>query len=220
MKISRTDLVGQNGNDAEIYHHLHRHGHRPKSGCSPTYSSWVAMKHRCNNSASHNYHLYGGRGISVHPRWSDFVNFLADMGDRPEGTSLDREDPDGDYCPGNCRWATSKQQARNRRTSVLTEVDGVLMNLVDVADDFGIPRTTLYRRYRQGVRGVELVCKANRNNRRVGSLNHSSKLTALDVLGIRARVAAGEKAADLAAEFQVAQPTISNIVRRRTWNHI
>jgi hypothetical protein len=75
------------------------------------------MKKRCNNPNATGYHRYGGRGIKVCARWSDFGNFLADMGVRPAGMSLDRIDPDGDYEPGNCRWATAKEQRANQSKS-------------------------------------------------------------------------------------------------------
>lgn len=92
------------------------HGRGSKSLRDRTYKTWLSMKARCENPRSQNYKYYGGRGIEICARWSsNFEEFLADMGDRPEGKSLDRIDPDGDYEPGNCRWATRKEQRVNRR---------------------------------------------------------------------------------------------------------
>ena len=85
---------------------------------TPEYRSWQAMQSRCTNPKMHNFMRYGGRGITVCDRWcgeQGFATFLADMGERPEGTTIDRVDVNGNYEPGNCRWATPKEQRANQR---------------------------------------------------------------------------------------------------------
>lgn len=101
-----------------------KHGHARADGnrrlTSPEYRSWKAMLERCRNPNAPNFHLYGGRGIKVCDRWlgdEGFPNFLADMGERAKGLTLDRIDVDGDYTPANCRWADAKEQSNNRRST-------------------------------------------------------------------------------------------------------
>lgn len=91
-----------------------RHGHTGKGWASPTYRSWYCMKQRCTNPNAPNYKHYGGKGIRLCPRWELFHNFLADMGERPPETSLDRIDGTKNYNKENCRWVTSKEQRRNQ----------------------------------------------------------------------------------------------------------
>jgi len=86
---------------------------------SPEYRSWQAMKQRCLYEKHKSFDHYGGRGITICPQWlASFENFYADMGPRPEGTTLDRIDPDGDYTPDNCRWASHATQTANRKRSI------------------------------------------------------------------------------------------------------
>lgn len=98
-----------------------RHGHAlGNSPPSPTYSTWIAMRTRCNNPRRDNSDRYIERGIKICERWNIFENFLEDMGERPEGMTLDRwPNMNGDYGPDNCRWATPIEQARNTRRNVL-----------------------------------------------------------------------------------------------------
>lgn len=82
---------------------------------SNTYNSWLSLKERCRNPNSVSYHNYGGRGITYNPDWEDYTKFLEDMGQCPEGYSIERVDVNGSYCKPNCKWATRAEQSYNRR---------------------------------------------------------------------------------------------------------
>lgn len=122
-----------------------------------THKSWDSMLQRCNNPNDPSYYRYGGCGIRVHKRWFRFENFLADMGERPVETTLDRYPaPEGNYEPGNCRWATSDQQARNKKNSRWVTYKGQSKMLIDWSREFGIPYDLLLRRANRGLTGEAL----------------------------------------------------------------
>lgn len=85
------------------------------NGTNPTYGTWYSMRQRCNNKNSHKWPIYGALGVTVCERWSVFTAFLEDMGERPEGKTLDRINTFGNYEKDNCRWATAKEQRNNQR---------------------------------------------------------------------------------------------------------
>jgi hypothetical protein len=117
---------------------------------STAYRVWKDMRARCRNPNDSDFADYGGRGISVCERWDDFPAFLADMGERPGGTTLDRIDVDGNYEPGNCRWASGKAQANNKRSNLRLELNGQVRTLQEWSDEYGIGRSTVRWRLRQG----------------------------------------------------------------------
>lgn len=106
---------------------------------SSAYSSYLAMKRRCTDPGDISYCRYGARGIRVCERWLEsFENFLADMGERPKGFDLDRINNDGNYEPGNCRWISHKQNARNRSNNRLLTHQGVTRTLAEWAEVTGL----------------------------------------------------------------------------------
>ena len=124
---------------------LRTHGHGTDN--SPTYRSWAQMLQRCRNPKNDRFKDYGGRGIIVCDRWRSFENFLSDMGSRPEGTSIDRyPDKNGNYEPGNCRWATRREQQNNMRSNAVLACYGITATLSEWAERTGIAKDTLRRR--------------------------------------------------------------------------
>jgi hypothetical protein len=108
------------------------------------------MKARCDNPNHSRYEDYGGRGITYCDRWADFDNFVEDMGPRPFGTTLDRINSNGNYEPGNCRWATDAQQHNNRRHCVYYEFQGEQLTLAQIAELVGLPYKALHHRVKRG----------------------------------------------------------------------
>lgn len=122
-----------------------RHGHATKnSRVSTTYVSWSCMKGRCLNPGDSSYDRYGGRGISICRAWQNsFEQFLSDMGERPDGKTLDRIDVNGNYEPSNCRWATPSEQSKNSRRRRLPMFRGAAMPFDKIAKLTGIREGTL-----------------------------------------------------------------------------
>jgi hypothetical protein len=106
----------------------------------PEHYTWRTMLARCTNPKNKQYPLYGGRGITVCARWLDYANFLADMGSRPEGMSLDRVDNNKGYAPDNCRWATRSQQQRNKSTTRIYTNGEFIGTLVECATYLGMSK--------------------------------------------------------------------------------
>lgn len=104
------------------------------------------MMDRCYDNKDRAYHRYGGRGIYVDQSWHSLGQFIADMGERPDGMSLERIDNNGPYSKENCRWATSKDQCRNRRSNRIIEFNGISKTLVEWSEITGINRTTITNR--------------------------------------------------------------------------
>jgi hypothetical protein len=123
------------------------------------YSAWMAMRERCNKPTGKMWHRYGGRGIVVCAAWDDFLVFLHDVGRCPPGMTLDRIDNNGPYEPGNCRWATRKEQARNRSDSVLITAFGQRKICKDWAAYLKIPYGTLGGCIRRGLSIEEVIQK-------------------------------------------------------------
>ncbi len=114
------------------------------------FSTWTDIQTRCHNPNSTGYADYGGRGITVCDRWREsFLNFLADMGERPKGMTIERDNNDGPYSPDNCRWATRTEQARNKRNSVrVPGHEGKA--LAELAEAAGITRSGMWLRVKKG----------------------------------------------------------------------
>lgn len=145
-----------------------RHGHASRSGRTAEWLSWHAMRRRCDDARSPAFRDYGGRGITVCERWRSFEAFLADMGRRPSAAhSIDRINNDGNYEPGNCRWATQTEQSRNQRSNRMSTHNGQTKCTAEWAEASGIAYSTLKSRLLRGMSIEDAVSlSADRNDRR------------------------------------------------------
>ena len=145
---------------------VHGHGHsgsrRPNS---PTMMSWASMMQRCYKPKTNRFEAYGGAGIKVCKEWHAFVNFLSDMGERPDGKTLDRINSSKDYCPSNCKWSTRKEQNRNRKSVIMLTARGKTMCLAEWEENGSAVRAnSIARRIRAGWPAeMAIFFKGNRN---------------------------------------------------------
>lgn len=117
---------------------------------TPIYAVWNSMISRCTLESCTSYRNYGARGVYVCEKWRKFENFYSDMGDRPDGMTLERIDNDGNYFPENCKWDTPKNQSRNKRTNRLISYKGETRCLVEWSEIFNLKQNTLSRRLKLG----------------------------------------------------------------------
>ena len=156
------------------------------------------MKGRCLRESHPSYYNYGGRGISICDRWLDFEKFYEDMGDPPEGLSLERIDTDGDYTPENCQWAKWSDQMRNRRDRLLLTVNGVTKPLMQWCEERGIAYHNALQRLKTGFEPEEVLSEQSLKRRdlkyitRNGmtkSLHEWCQLLKMSYATVRARIA-------------------------------
>lgn len=175
------------------------------------FSSWTWMIQRCQNPKSPGFSGYGGKGIRVCKRWSDFRLFLEDMGGRTDSQSIGRIDNSGHYEPSNCRWETSAQQNCNRSNSVRISVGGRVVNQSEAARKIGISDSTLSRRLKRGYSPESaLSCDSIKK----------VKLCAQQVSEIKRLSSEGKGDREIAASFDVTRQAVSNIRRGVSWAHI
>ena len=149
------------------FKHLCRH--LLPSSRSAEYRAWGRMLERCRNPRQGRYAAYGGRGIKVCERWLNFCEFWRDMGARPSAWhTLERIDVNGDYGPGNCRWATRREQVRNRRDTMRVALGGGRSRtLVELVADLGLRREVVYGRLKLGWSLADAVSVPVRSYRRL-----------------------------------------------------
>ena len=125
----------------------------------PLYSVWQGMRRRCRNPLAKQFNDYGGRGISICSEWDDFHQFVADIGERPDGFSVERIDNDKGYSPENCRWASRIEQQRNQRTTRRVTIDGTIYLVAELVRPSGLKHETIIRRAEKGMTYEEVTQK-------------------------------------------------------------
>lgn len=197
-------------------------------------ASWAESRARCENPNHRQYKFYGGRGIVYCERWKVFDNFLQDMGERPDGYTLERLDVDKGYSPDNCVWADRKQQTRNRRVTKWLTVDGVTRTLAEWAEVTGVNYDTLKMRVKAGYDPKDVVSKPVKCGARLEGKQYKERvyrrpayipgksgpcLFSLEqVREIRAEFArGGQSYSSMARKLGVATNTVSELIRGVTY---
>lgn len=135
----------------EIINKPRTHGFRMRGEKTKGYIAWASMKNRCTNQSCNKYPIYGGRGITYAERWESFECFISDMGEPiRHDLSLDRIDVNGNYEPGNCRWATPFEQSNNTRYTRFFEHNGLRLSISQWANHIGVSRDTIKLRLKRG----------------------------------------------------------------------
>lgn len=158
-------LRADTGNGMTTSSFKHGHAATRKRGQSRTYQSWMSMKERCDSPKHKSYADYGGRGIGYCARWIEFVNFLVDMGVRPEGKTLGRKDNSGGYSLENCEWQTYKEQARNRDNNTFLEYQGLRLTIAEWSDRLGLTQDTISKRLSFGWPTIRVLGQAPRKQK-------------------------------------------------------
>lgn len=176
------------------------------------YGVWNTMKQRCSNPNVRGYENYGGRGIEVCRRWMKFENFYEDMGDRPEGTSLERRDNDGDYTPRNCFWATKEVQVKNKRNNRYLTANGKTLHMAEWARRLGCSPAAILARLATGMSEEEAVTKPI-------PARPNSKLSEDDARYIKTTYPSISMEA-LAAKLGVSKKTVFNVLHGKIFTDV
>ena len=166
VSVRASDLVRGHSNSCGCYHKdqaklfltnlrsKNKHFHNSKR---KIYRIWWGMMNRCYNPSFRFYNYYGGRGIIVCKEWHDFFKFVEDMGERPENLTLDRIDPDGNYCKENCRWATMKEQNNNKRDCCFIYYNGTKYSAKMFSKEFGLNYSKTLKAYHLGLNSQKIM---------------------------------------------------------------
>lgn len=188
-----------------------------------THRAWSSMIQRCTNPKLKSWPRYGGRGIKVCPRWrASFQAFLDDMGKAPVGMMLERKNNNGNYQPGNCKWATAKEQQNNRSSNHKVEFQGVIRNLSQWAKEAGMSHETLLDRLKRGWTMEEAISTHPTSPNRFKKVKRGSAhaFAKLDEQKVCSILIDPRSSYHIAKAYGVAPNAIRQIRDGLTWKHV